>query len=105
MLKCNDYCLFIPQKRIIFLQSLRASLSDPITYHGTGSSTPYDSGYQTPREIREEKWRQENESQSKPSKLEMREMYKELGGRKVRGKGKISGTVRDRGGWNDGENF
>ncbi|KAH9850552.1 hypothetical protein C2E23DRAFT_834381 [Lenzites betulinus] len=63
------------------------------------------SGQQTPRESREEKWRQEADT-TKPSKVEMREMYKELGGRKARGKGKLGGTggMRDRGGWG-GEEF
>ena len=61
------------------------------------------SGQQTPREVREEKWKQEAESASRPSKVEMREMYKELGGRKARGKGKLGGTtgMRDRGGWGE----
>ncbi|RPD70808.1 hypothetical protein L226DRAFT_538620 [Lentinus tigrinus ALCF2SS1-7] len=61
------------------------------------------SGTQTPREMREDKWRQEAEATSRPSKVEMREMYKELGGRKSRGKGKLGGTtgMRDRGGWDD----
>ncbi|THG98995.1 hypothetical protein EW026_g3286 [Hermanssonia centrifuga] len=63
---------------------------------GTGS------GYQTPQELREEKWKSEAEGQIKPSKVEMRELYKELGGRKVRGKGKIStGGTRDKGGWGE----
>ncbi|KAI0787472.1 hypothetical protein C8Q74DRAFT_1195567 [Fomes fomentarius] len=59
------------------------------------------SGHQTPQEIREDKWREEAEATSKPTKGEMREMYKELGGRKARGKGKFGGTsgMRDRGGW------
>ena len=61
------------------------------------SLTP--SGAQTPREIREEKWRFEAEAKEKPGKLEMREMYKELGGRKARGKGKFGATTRDKGGW------
>ena len=66
---------------------------------GSGYASP-SSGYQTPREIKEEKWRQETE---KPGKVEMREMYKELGGRKARSKAKLgsSGGVRDKGGWND----
>ncbi|TFK86529.1 hypothetical protein K466DRAFT_550240 [Polyporus arcularius HHB13444] len=68
----------------------------------SGYITPR-SGTQTPREIREDKWRQEAEPTSRPSKVEMREMYKELGGRKARGKGKLGGTagMRDRGGWGD----
>ncbi|KAI0668629.1 hypothetical protein C8Q78DRAFT_1045233 [Trametes maxima] len=62
------------------------------------------SGQQTPREMREEKWKQEAEATSKPTKVEMREMYKELGGRKARGKGKLGGQggMRDRGGWGGG---
>ncbi|KAI0794392.1 hypothetical protein C8Q74DRAFT_1445785 [Fomes fomentarius] len=50
-------------------------------------------------EIREERWHEEAEA-SKPTKSEMREMYKKLGGRKARGKGKLGGTsgMRDRGG-------
>lgn len=56
--------------------------------------------------MKEEKWRSEAEASLKPSKVEMREMYKELGGRKMRGKGKIAsvgagGGGRDRGGWGD----
>ena len=65
-----------------------------------------NSGHQTPREMKEEKWRSEAEASLKPSKVEMREMYKELGGRKMRGKGKIAsvgagGGGRDLGGWGD----
>ncbi|KAL0576482.1 hypothetical protein V5O48_005493 [Marasmius crinis-equi] len=61
-----------------------------------------NSGYQTPREIREERWRQEAEATSAPGKLEMRAMYKELGGRKSRTKTKLGSTgVRDKGGWAD----
>ncbi len=69
----------------------------------SGYITPSRSGYQTPREIKEEKWREEAEATSKPTKVEMREMYKELGGRKARGKGKLGGTtgMRDRGGWGE----
>ncbi|TDL22334.1 hypothetical protein BD410DRAFT_257488 [Rickenella mellea] len=86
----------------------KRSLSvEPIAGFSTRSSTPTSaySGYQTPREIREEQWRMEGEAASKPSKVEMREIYKELGGRKVRGKGKITpGGIRDRGGWDaDGD--
>ncbi|KAI0313049.1 hypothetical protein OF83DRAFT_1143167 [Amylostereum chailletii] len=69
----------------------------------SGYSTP-GSGYQTPREMREERWKQEAETVEKPGKLEMREMYKELGGRKSKAKAKLggSGAVRDKGGWTDG---
>lgn len=57
--------------------------------------------------MREEQWRLEAETISRPGKLEMREMYKELGGRKARSKAKLgaSGPIRDRGGWADGEDW
>jgi hypothetical protein len=63
--------------------------------------SPATSGYQTPREIKEERWRLEAEAVEKPAKTEMREMYKELNGRKSKAKGKLGGTmgIRDKGGW------
>ena len=89
----------LPQ-RIIYLQSVPHR--QPPSMSRSGYESPR-SGQQTPREIREEKWRQEAEATAKPSKVEMREMYKELGGRKARGKGKLGGTggMRDRGGWGE----
>lgn len=61
------------------------------------------SGYQTPREQKEEQWRLEEEAAARPGKVEMREMYKELGGRKARTKTKLGSTgVRDKGGWDAG---
>jgi len=69
---------------------------------GSGYASPSygGSGYQTPRELKEEQWRMEAETASKPTKNEMRDMYKELGGRKARGKTKLgSSGVRDKGGW------
>ena len=60
------------------------------------------SGYVTPRELREEAWRLEAEEKEKPTKNEMREMYKELGGRKAKAKGKFGGATRDKGGWDGG---
>jgi hypothetical protein len=67
----------------------------------SGHTSPPASGYQTPREVREERWRLEAEAVEKPGKIEMREMYKELNGRKSKTKGKLGGTVgiRDKGGW------
>jgi hypothetical protein len=67
----------------------------------SGHTSPATSGYQTPREIREERWRVEAEAVEKPGKVEMREMYKELNGRKSKAKGKLGGTIgiRDKGGW------
>ncbi len=67
----------------------------------SGYNTPSKSisGYQTPREIKEEQWRAEAE-ESKPGKLEMRGIYKGMGGRKARTKMKLgSSGVRDKGGW------
>ena len=70
-----------------------------------GYDTPPASstGYSTPRDIREERWAQENGgTDGISSKSEMREMYKELGGRKAKSKNKVGsgGETRDRGGWN-----
>ncbi|KAF8130392.1 hypothetical protein EV363DRAFT_1219385, partial [Boletus edulis] len=64
-------------------------------------SSPSRSGHQTPKEINEERWR--TEEQIRPSKVEMREMYKELGGRKSRTKIKLgsAGGYRDKTGWVD----
>ncbi|KAJ7223192.1 hypothetical protein GGX14DRAFT_657623 [Mycena pura] len=72
----------------------------------SGHTSPTMSGAQTPREVKEEKWKQEAELTA-PGKLEMREMYKELNGRKSRGKSKwgtagAGGGVRDKGGWSGG---
>jgi hypothetical protein len=70
---------------------------------GSGYSSPSLSGYQTPRELKEEQWRQEAHI-AKPNKLEMRTMYKQLGGRKSRGKAKLgSSGIRDKGGWAEGD--
>jgi len=70
---------------------------------GSGYSSPSLSGYQTPRELKEEQWRQEAHI-AKPNKLEMRTMYKQLGGRKSRGKAKLgSSGIRDKGGWVEGD--
>ncbi|KZT08993.1 uncharacterized protein LAESUDRAFT_569002 [Laetiporus sulphureus 93-53] len=91
--------------RILYLQSLASRPQDigPVYHSYSGRSTP-GSGNQTPREAREEKWRQEAEGEVRPSKNEMREMYKELHGRKPRSKAKLgaSGEIRDRGGWMEG---
>jgi hypothetical protein len=50
--------------------------------------------------MKEEQWRSEALAVSRPSKGDMREMYKELGGRKSKSKAKVGGTgrVRDKGG-------
>ncbi|KAF7363269.1 Dolichol-phosphate mannosyltransferase subunit 1 [Mycena sanguinolenta] len=70
----------------------------------SGYTSPLKSGAQTPRELKEEKWRQEAETTA-PGKLEMRSLYKELNGRKSKEKSKWgSSGVRDKGGWSgDGD--
>ncbi|KAG8904689.1 hypothetical protein FRB99_001330 [Tulasnella sp. 403] len=96
--------------RITYLDSKRRAAKEnqllggsrsPYFYSSTPSYT--GSGYQTPREIREEKWRAEAED-SRPTKNEMREMYKELNGRKSKAKSKFQTNVsaRDKGGWAEG---
>ncbi|KAF5377214.1 hypothetical protein D9615_006452 [Tricholomella constricta] len=71
---------------------------------GYSSPSISNSGYQTPREIKEEQWRLEAEASAKPGKVEMRGMYKELGGRKSKTKTKLgSSGIRDKGGWADPE--
>lgn len=86
-----------------YIRTIRARDSE-ITF--SRPSTPsIGSGYQTPREIREERWRVESEM-NKPGKVEMREIYKELGGRKSRTKTKVGATTtRDKGGWTDGDDY
>ena len=95
----------LPQ-RTTYLQTVSVRDSDklgPVYHSYSGRSTPR-SGAQTPREIREERWRQEADGETRPSKVEMREMYKELKGRKARGKFNVGAGsgMRDRGGWADG---
>lgn len=78
------------------MNSNKSTPSSPLEW-----SSPSRSGYQTPKEINEEKWKAEE--QNRPGKTEMREMYKELGGRKSRNKTKLgsAGGYRDRTGWVD----
>jgi len=66
---------------------------------GRGSPSP-GSGTLTPKEMREEQWRSEAEA-PRPSKIEMRALYKELNGRKKRDKKKTGSNMgaRDKGGW------
>ncbi|KAF8872753.1 hypothetical protein CPB85DRAFT_1378894 [Mucidula mucida] len=64
--------------RTTHMHSLKSANSES----RSGYSTP---SYQTPREQKEAQWRMEAEV-TRPGKNEMREMYKEFGGRKVRGK-------------------
>jgi len=82
--------------RILYIQSIPARESV-----GSGHTTSNTrSGYQTPREMKEDQWRSEALAVSRPSKGDMREMYKELGGRKSKSKAKVGGTgrARDKGG-------
>ena len=76
------------------------------TSRGSGYSSPSrGSGHQTPKEANEEKWRAEAEM-SRLGKGEMRDMYKEMGGRKSKAKTKLgmAGGMRDRGGWASDDN-
>ena len=86
--------------RVTYLRIQRRS-----DYNGPRMASDADalsSGYVTPREIREAQWASEaTTALSKPNKVEARTMYKELGGRKFKGKSKF-GETRDRGGWDDG---
>ncbi|KAJ7171699.1 hypothetical protein C8R43DRAFT_979088 [Mycena crocata] len=88
--------------RVVHLQSTgrRSPGGTTGVFGNSGYASPGGlSGAQTPRELKEEKWRQEAEV-SAPGKVEMRGMYKELAGRKSRGKSKWgSSGVRDKGGW------
>ncbi|KAF8147285.1 hypothetical protein B0H34DRAFT_624789, partial [Crassisporium funariophilum] len=91
--------------RQVYLKSAkdRSPTSTSFSRSGSGYASPSLSGYQTPRELKEEQWRQEAQGGGKLGKVEAREMYKELGGRKARGKGKLgSAGVRDKGGWGEG---
>jgi hypothetical protein len=75
---------------------------------GSGYSTSGSrSGYQTPKELKEQLWQNELEPAAKPTKNELREMYKELGGRKPRAKGKLGGAggIRDRTVFGDGDDY
>ncbi|KAJ1310773.1 hypothetical protein OPQ81_009294 [Rhizoctonia solani] len=87
--------------RVTYLRIQRTS-----DYNGPRVAADADalsSGYVTPKEIREAQWANEAAAaNSRPNKVEARSMYKELGGRKFRGKNKFGSEARDRGGWDDG---
>jgi len=85
-----------------YMRTARIRDTDTVYNSYSRSSTPSGSGYQTPGEAREEQWRLENEV-SLPNKVEKREMYKELGGRKARSKNKV--TTRDKGGWDNDDAY
>ncbi|TFK76609.1 hypothetical protein BDN72DRAFT_829744 [Pluteus cervinus] len=89
--------------RVIHVRSLseRSPTNTSLSYT-SGYATPTKSGYQTPRELKEEQWKVEADALTKPGKVEMRGMYKELGGRKAKSKNKLGSTgIRDKGGWDD----
>ncbi|KDR68682.1 hypothetical protein GALMADRAFT_231010 [Galerina marginata CBS 339.88] len=93
--------------RQVYLKSAKERSSPtstpPFSRSGYNSPSRNVSGYQTPREVKEEQWKAELEASAKPNKVEKREMYKELGGRKSRNKTKLgSSGVRDKGGWDEG---
>jgi len=69
------------------------------TSRSSGRSSPSISGQQTPKEIKEERWR--SEAEEVWSKTDMRRLYKQLDGRKAKTKMKLgsSGGTRDKGGW------
>ncbi|KAJ7356549.1 hypothetical protein DFH08DRAFT_460168 [Mycena albidolilacea] len=92
--------------RVMHLQNVASERQNGVNgmSRASGYSSPLLSGAQTPRELKEEKWRQEAETTA-PGKIEMRSLYKELGGRKSKEKSKWgSSGVRDKGGWSgDGD--
>ena len=89
-------------QRQVYLKSRaeRSPTSASFSRGSSGYASPsLSTGYQTPRELKEEQWKLEAQV-GKPGKVEMREMYKELGGRKARAKTKLgSSGIRDKGGW------
>lgn len=85
--------------RVLHLKSLSESeRATPQFSRASMTESANRSGYQTPKEMREEQW--EVQASHKLGKQEMRELYKELGGRKAKNKLKLGSTgVRDKGGW------
>ncbi|KAF9540043.1 hypothetical protein CPC08DRAFT_770873 [Agrocybe pediades] len=92
--------------RQVYLKTLKdREPPSTISRSRSGHSSPSwgATGYITPRELKEEAWRAEQQAIDKPGKLEMREMYKDLGGRKAKTKTKLgSSGFRDKGGWDNG---
>jgi hypothetical protein len=75
--------------------------------HPTQLTAPHNSAnYSDCQTLKGEPWKKEFVETGKPGKQEMREIYKELGGRKPRIKGRLlagvgGGGHRDRGGWEE----
>ncbi|KAL5520457.1 hypothetical protein ACEPAG_9681 [Sanghuangporus baumii] len=88
-----------------FANIMSATSTDGGPSYPSRVSNGTNSGYVTPKEAREEQWKMEAEDKEKVTKNEMREMYKELGGRKPRTKAKFGGAVRDKGGWDKSGDF
>ncbi|KAF8330330.1 uncharacterized protein EI90DRAFT_3060317 [Cantharellus anzutake] len=90
--------------RKTYFQTLRhsAELDGNTSRYGYATPQYSGSGHATPKEMREERWAQENSGPNGTGlgKIEMREMYKSLGGRMAKSKNRGSG--RDRGGWEGG---
>ncbi|KAF7319764.1 Dolichol-phosphate mannosyltransferase subunit 1 [Mycena kentingensis (nom. inval.)] len=86
--------------RVVHIQNGRRSPPTMSRGSRSGYTSPIGAGAQTPRELKEEQWRQEAEI-SAPGKVEMRGMYKELNGRKSKAKPKWGavggGGIRDKG--------
>jgi hypothetical protein len=68
---------------------------------GYSSAGGGGSGARTPKEVHEERWQAEADGAGRPNKVEMREMYKQLGGRKDKAKAKF-GRAGEAGGRNVG---
>jgi len=89
--------------RLMYMQSIPTREQAASGYSTSGSR----SGYHTPKELKEQQWQNELEPAAKPTKNELREMYKELGGRKSKSKGKVGGTgkIRDKTAFGDGDDY
>ncbi|KAF8310880.1 hypothetical protein DL93DRAFT_2169444 [Clavulina sp. PMI_390] len=84
------------------VRSLEAAEYTSTSRYGYSTPSAPSSGYSTPRSIREEAWAAEAQ-EAATDKGEMRQMYKEMGGRKARAKAKVGmgGKGKDRGGWGE----
>jgi hypothetical protein len=82
-------------QRTTYIQSVSTREADPSfqtyarPYRAASGFSSAGSGHRTPKEANEERWAQEAEGAARPNKVEMREAYKELGGRKSKAKTKL----------------